>query len=378
MFTDRQLQTLRAVCDTLIPSLPVPENLSENARRLFARAASDLHVAEFLDTALPEVTDSAAQLQFKLFLDALDQPLVNSLFGHSKAFRLMTLTEQTEILRRWSESPIPMQRQAFQAIKRLAFFMFYTLPTDAYKKTGPYTNPNWAALGYNGPPKADPTDARPIQPLRFEHNDAVTLHCDAVIVGSGAGGGVVAGELSAAGLDVIVLEKGGYNAERDFDGLELPSNQRLYENKGLLTTADQGVVVLAGSTLGGGTVVNWSASFRTPEQVTREWAVDYGVDGYEGVEYQAAMDAVSTRINVNERESIPNPQNNILARGGAALGYQTKVIPRNVKGCEECGFCTFGCAFGAKQSTLKTYLQDAYDHGAKIAVEVNVERILIE
>ena len=192
MFTDRQLQTLRAVCDTLIPSLPAPENLSENARRLYARAASELHVAEFLDTALPEVIESAAQLQLKLFLDALDQPLVNSLFGHSRAFRLMTLPEQTEILVRWSESPIPMQRQAFQAIKRLAFFMFYTLPTDAYKNTGSYTNPNWAALGYNGPPKADPTDARPIQPLRFEHNDAVTLHCDAVIVGSGAGGGVVA------------------------------------------------------------------------------------------------------------------------------------------------------------------------------------------
>jgi choline dehydrogenase-like flavoprotein len=379
VFTDRQLQTLRAVCDALIPSLPLIADSSSPVRELYARAASDLHVAEFLDSALPEVTDPGAQLQLKLFLDALDQPLVNGLFGQTtKAFRLMTLTEQTAVLAAWSESSIPMQRQAFQAVKRLAFFMFYSLPDDANKAEKSYHNPNWAALGYDGPPGVDLAESKSIQPLRFDGTDDVTLHCDAVIVGSGAGGGVVAGELSAAGFEVIVLEKGGYHAERDFDGLELPSNQRLYENKGLLTTADLGVVVLAGSSLGGGTVVNWSASFRTPEHVTREWAQLYGVDGYEGAEYQAAQDAVSERINVNERECVANPQNSILARGGAALGYQTKVIPRNVKGCEECGFCTYGCAFGAKQSTLKTYLQDAYDRGTKIAVDINVERVLIE
>ena len=393
VLTDRQLETLRAVCDALIPALPVSSATlpgSRDRRDLFARAAHDLQVAEAIDQALPEVIDAAAQGQFRLFLDALDQPLVNSLFtvpSQRQPFRLMTLPEQTATLRAWSESRFPLQRQAFQAVKRLAFFMFYSLPADQ-QVTRPgatagavYRNPNWTALGYDGPPKADPTDDKPIQPLRFDRPagaDEITLHCDAVIVGSGAGGGVVAAELAAAGQSVIVLEKGGYYAERDFDGLELPSNQRLYENKGLLTTSDLGVIVLAGSALGGGTVINWSASFRTPEHVTHEWAAAYGVGGYEGAAYQAALDAVCARLNVNEQECAANPQNSILARGGAALGYQTAIIPRNVKGCEECGFCTFGCAFGAKQSTLRTYLQDAYTRGARIAVEFNAEQVIIE
>ncbi|MHB8627595.1 MAG: GMC family oxidoreductase N-terminal domain-containing protein [Aggregatilineales bacterium] len=367
MFTDRQLTTLRAVCDTLIPALDCPPD----RHGLYARAASDLNVAERLDTGLPDVIDAAAQMQLRLFLDALDQSLVNGLLnGIAHPFVELSLDQRTLVLRTWSESRVPQQRQAFQAVKRLTFFMFYSALDERQQ------NPNWPALGYNGPPNAVPSSDKPIKPLTF--TEETTLRADAVIIGSGAGGGVMAGELAAAGLDVIVVEKGGYYAEADFSGLELSSNQRLFENQGLCTTADLGVVLLAGSTLGGGTVINWSASFRTPEAVMHEWEQDYGVGGFTGKEYQAALDTVCKRINVNERECMVNAQNAILERGGKALGYETRIIPRNVKGCEECGFCTFGCAFGAKQSTLKTYLQDAYNRGARIAVNFNAERVLIE
>lgn len=367
LFTERQLTTLRAVCDTLIPALDCPPD----PYGLYARSAGELHIAEMFDTGLDELLEESAQAQLHLFLDLLDQPTVNGLFnGVYQPFRELTLEQRTIILRAWSESRIPQQRQAFQGVKRLAFFLFYsTLGVERQ-------NPNWSALGYDGPPDVAPPTNRPIKPLTF--TGETTLQADVVIVGSGAGGGVMAAELATAGLDVIVLEKGDYHAETDFDGLELSSNQRLFENQGLFTTADLGVVLLAGSTLGGGTVINWSASFRTPDSVVHEWEQDYGVGGYTGKEYQTALDMVCRRLNVNERESKLNPQNAILERGGKALGYKTGVIPRNVKGCEDCGFCTFGCAFGSKQSALKTYLQDAYDHGARIAVNFTAERVLIE
>src|SRR5436305_675287 len=81
----------------------------------------------------------------------------------------------------------------------------------------------------------------------------------------------VAAELAAAGDRVVVLEKGGYFREADFDGAERRSTERLFEKRGVLTTRDAGVVLLAGSNLGGGTTVNWMTSLRTPDSVVREW-----------------------------------------------------------------------------------------------------------
>jgi choline dehydrogenase-like flavoprotein len=202
------------------------------------------------------------------------------------------------------------------------------------------------------------------------------LETDVLIIGSGAGGGVVAGELTEAGLDVIVVEKGGYYADGDFHGRERASTEQLFEKYGALTTADLSMVILAGSLLGGGTTINWAASFRTPPEVLREWEDEYGFSGAQGVDFQNSLDAVSRRINVNTEASGETALNGALARGCKALGYQVGVIPRNVKGCEECGFCNFGCPFGAKQGTLKTYLQDAHDRGARILVNAHVARIL--
>ena len=91
------------------------------------------------------------------------------------------------------------RRRAFQAFKRTALFFFYTL-LDEHG-----CNPNWQAIGYPGPPPAAavPQD-KPIKPLDIIQE--ATLTTDVVIVGSGAGGGVMAGELTAAGLDVKTIK----------------------------------------------------------------------------------------------------------------------------------------------------------------------------
>ena len=55
-------------------------------------------------------------------------------------------------------------------------------------------------------------------------------------------------------------------------------------------------------------------------------------------------------------------------------------MQRNCKGCEEevCRLCHYGCQIGAKQSTMKTWLQDASDNGARIVVNCPVDRVLME
>ncbi len=365
-FSEREMQMLTAVCDTLVP----PVEVSPDPDGLFARKASDIGVPAEVAETLNTMTLPARQWLVRLTLDLLDVPLLNYFSGgRFKSFLEMTLDERTALLRTWAESDLPALRFAFQGFKRLALFYFYTV-VDDHK-----CNPNWPAIGYPGPLTVPPAD-NPIKPLAL--TDDTTLYTDVVIVGSGAGGGVVAGELAAAGLDVIVLEKGGYYPEANFDRLELSSARHLFEHQGFLTTDDLGIVVLAGSNLGGGTTINWCASLRTPDNVLDEWEQVYGVKTFIGPDYQKALDAISARLNVNVNESAPNAQNAVLQRGGEALGYEVKTMPRNVKNCGDCGFCNYGCQLGAKRSTLRTYLQDAHQRGARIVVKAEVDQVTVE
>jgi choline dehydrogenase-like flavoprotein len=112
-----------------------------------------------------------------------------------------------------------------------------------------------------------------------DHAVNTTLHCDVVVVGSGAGGSVLAERLTARGLDVVMLEEGGYWTRRSFDGREDHSYPRLYQEMGNRATDDQSVLILQGRNVGGGTTVNWCTSFRTPRRVLEHWRDHHGVQG---------------------------------------------------------------------------------------------------
>lgn len=366
--TATERRTLALICQTLLPSLE-PE--ADDHPDLFRCSASDLDLATHLEAALELAATEQMQRQLRLFLRSIESGLFNRLScGQTDSFSRLSPQERETLLRAWATSDLPMARKTFQSLKQLAMFLFYSLMPDGQP------NPTWTAFHYAPPtPQTDSTE-RAIRPLHI--NTAATLHADALVIGSGAGGGVVAGELAAAGFDVIVAEKGGYHAEADFNGRELDSTERMFEKRGSVMTADLAMLILAGSTLGGGTTINWAASFRPPDSLLHEWERDYGFTGAAGAEFARSVEAVMQRLNVCETHSEANPQNCALQQGCEALGYKMAVIPRNVKNCAECGFCNFGCADGAKQSTLKTYLQDAHERGARILVNAHVERILIE
>ncbi len=368
MFTEREFQTLTFICDTLIPAL----DIEPDSDIFYRRKASDSGVPARLAAAIEYLDDPALTRQLRLFLSAVEMSLANLLLSQSsRPFSAMDLQDRTVLLRTWESSSLNVRRKAFQSLKRLAMMFFYSM-VDA---TG--HNPTWSAIGYDGPPP-DRTPDQPITTIQPVEVDTV-LYTDVVVVGSGAGGSVVAGELSAAGLDVIVLEKGEFYAEDRLDGYELDSTERLFENKGLLTTSDLGMVILAGSALGGGTVVNWMASLRTPTHVLREWDVEYGVSLFREAVYQEALDKVSRRLHVTPDYDQSSRQNDILEVGAQSLGLQTGTIPRNVKNCSgDCGFCNYGCPFGGKQSTMRTYLQDAYDRGSRIVVGAHVDHVIVQ
>jgi glycine/D-amino acid oxidase-like deaminating enzyme len=232
-------------------------------------------------------------------------------------------------------------------------------------------------MGYPGPLGVRP-DAPPrgLSPVRVEFDS--TLDCDVVVVGSGAGGGPAAAVLAEAGFDVVVVEKGDYYDDRDFDGGELSGLSRLYAAGPSATTNGQ-LSLLSGQTLGGGTVVNCTTCFRTPERVRGQWA-SLGAGQFAAAEYAEAMDAVWARLSVNTDHGRISARDEIMEKGLRSLGWHVDEMPRNVLGCDtgvECGRCGYGCRIGAKQSTAKTWLADAEVAGARLYVGVDVQRVLV-
>src|SRR6266436_6302928 len=370
--TPGEFSILETVCDTLLPSLEPPAGSSEVVAAYYRRSARNLNVAQLVAETL-SLENEQAKAQFRQLLGLLSNAAAGMMLaGSPRPFKTLPQEKREKYLTAMANSPVGQLRQGYQAIKRLATFIYFSVPNPEG------VNPNWDVLDYMAP-APPPTDApQPIQPLTISED--TTFEADAVIIGSGAGGGVVAGELAMAGKSVIVLEKGGYNNESNFTLQEAQATPELYLKRGTLTTKDLGVIVLAGSTLGGGTTINWMTSLRTPPDVLEEWEQRSGLrDHFTGSQLQESFDAVEKRINVNTENSTHNQQNQLLADGCEALGYQVGVIPRNAINCQQrCGTCGFGCRYGAKQSTMKTYLQDAYDAGARILVRCSAGRVLIE
>ena len=361
---------LEAICDTLLPSLEPPTGSSADHAAYYQRCASDLQVAQRLAELLAQ-ENSQVKADLRQLLSMFASPGPSLLFaGSARPFRELSQQQRTRYLHSLANSPVGKLRKGFQGIKRLACLIYFSAP-DA---TG--VNPSWDVLDYT--PSAPPTQAPASITPRAITQDT-TLSADVVVIGSGAGGGVVAAELAQAGKSVIVLEKGGYNHEGNFTQREFQASE-LFLKQGAMATQDLGVLIMAGSTLGGSTVINWMTCFRTPDDVLAEWEQQSGLHGYfTGPELQQSFAAIETRLSISTKQSKHNRPNQVLYDGAKALGYHSAVNPRNAVGCEKrCGGCNFGCRYGCNQSTTKTYLQDAYDHGAQIIVHCNANRVLIE
>lgn len=354
-----QRATFEAIFDTFAPG---DGNGIPSATGLGA-----VPIAEAMLAANPRKAD--AELLGRV-LSLWDTPLGGLLLGFGpRRFSTLPAAQREAALIAMSDSRVPLKRALFQNLKSAAMLSYYIAPGPEGR------SPLWDAMGYPGPPGPRPDAAPPtLHPTTPEAD--LTLHCDVVIVGSGAGGGTAAAVLSAAGLDVIVLEKGAYYDDRDFDGSEAAGLGRLYA-PGPNATAEGQLSLMAAQCLGGGTVVNFSTSFRTPDHVRAEWAA-LGATQFATDEYDAAMDAVWARLGVNGDYSTPSSRDRIMERGLTALGWHVGSLERNVIGCDtglECGRCGYGCRIGAKQSVTKTWLADAEASGARLFTGVEVRTI---
>ena len=205
----------------------------------------------------------------------------------------------------------------------------------------------------------------------------LTLEADVAIIGSGAGGGTTAEILSQAGFKVLLIEEGPLKTSSDFKMQEPEAYGSLYQEGMGRMSKDGAITIMQGRAVGGTTLVNWTSSFRTPDGTLQHWADEYGVKGH-GVDEMAPWFArMEERLGVAPWALPPNANNDVIRRGCDKLGLHWKVIPRNVRGCWNLGYCGMGCPTNAKQSMLVTTIPGALNNGGELLYLARAQRLLL-
>ena len=367
------------------PPAPVPEGWSAGALATLAAigetiVSGDAHRrARLAAAALDLAADPAQVRQLKLVLVAFESRAVNLfLTGRPVRFSDLDQPAREAYVLAWATSRIPQRRTAYQGLKRLLAFLAYADPGE----TG--ANPRLAAIGFDVVPEPVTPDPTPIRPLdlrelaaRTPVDEPLVLDADVVVVGSGAGGGVVAADLSHAGRSVVVLEAGAFVPEPEMPTDELGAFDRLYLNHGFNVSWDAAIMTLAGTGVGGGTLVNWMTCIAPPASTRRHWATSHGLASFDAPALDDDLAAISAEIGVSDAPNVP-PKDQLILRGCTMLRQEVGEIRRNGVDCGDCGRCGFGCRRGAKQSGIRVHLAEAWRHGTRIVPDAPVERVLVE
>lgn len=359
-FSPAELATLRALAATFVP------------------AADATRVATIAADAVLRAVDPSQLTQLRLVLRILEQPFANLATGAAFVkFEDMDAPARERVLLRWAGSRLLLRRSGVHAFRKLLTFIAYA---DPGLPEAP--NPLPRALGYVRDDPPLPADLASIRPIEVDRSmpgrgvvAPVRLEADVVVVGSGAGAGIVAAELARSGRGVLVVEAGPYVDESTMPRDELDAYGSLYLNYGLLSTWDGAVTMLAGSGVGGGTLVNWTTCLDAPAEVRAEWAREHGLDGADGDEWAADVAAIESELGVAPSAGVP-PKDDIIRRGAAELGWEAGVTRRNATGCDDCGSCPFGCRRGAKQSGIRAHLAEAAGRGAVVLDRARVRAVV--
>jgi enediyne biosynthesis protein E9 len=205
-----------------------------------------------------------------------------------------------------------------------------------------------------------------------------TEKTDALIIGSGFGGAIAAYHLAAGGAKVTVFERGPWLSATEFDhDFKLGASfTRVFE-----FTVGDGMSVLGGNCVGGGSVVYFATMPRAPRFVfdrqgsigRRMWPAAISRDTLEPW-YDRVAEALP--ITQQKWEEVPYA-GGLFAAACHHAGRTANPAPSavDVSECTNCNWMSAGCRFDAKRSLLLNYLPAALAEGAEIRPLHEVQRI---
>src|SRR3989441_1516694 len=250
--------TLRHLADALVPSVPV----ESDPDGFYGRRASDLAIDDDVARIIESYISPDQRADFRRLLRTIESPWANLLLsGRPHRFSAGTQADRERFLLGWAHSRLGIKRQGFQAVKRLVLFLTYA---KALKSSG---NPHWPSIGYAAP--HPPASQAPRRPSEFSIEslppaDETSLEADVCVVGTGAGGSVIAAKLAESGHRVIVLEAGPDRTADAFTQRGAGGHDPLFQGPGPPPTRASAFSVLAGQTAGGSSTINWMTCLKPP------------------------------------------------------------------------------------------------------------------
>ena len=204
-----------------------------------------------------------------------------------------------------------------------------------------------------------------------------TESTDVLVIGSGFGGAIAAYHLAAGGAKVTVLERGPWLTGEDFDhDFKLGTYTRIFD-----FVVGDGMSLLSGNCVGGGSVVYFAAMPRAPRFVfdrqgsigRRMWPSAVSRDSLE-----PWYDRVEESLPVTKQtwEDVPYG-GGLFAAACAHSGHTANPVPVAIDTdlCANCNWMMAGCRFDAKRSLLLNYLPAALAHGAEIRPLHEVQKL---
>ncbi len=338
---------------------------------------SNTYIRAIIDTIIPDATgltvtnfremlakkSPAMQKQFKLFLSVIR--LVGFLrFGNK--FEKLSSVKRTILLASFETALIGKIRLGFWGLRSMVLLSHYGTVKHSSK------------IGFLGPTKNSfPSfNKEPQDPYTPQVNFGKTtkLAFDIVIIGSGAGGGVVAERLTPLlkkGLKIAVLESGAnYQPKAYFNQQELQMSRLFWEDGGLLNK--EGTMTLAAARMvGGSTGVYTGVTFDLPEEVFSTWGLDMSY-----TEFQTRLLKQRKAFNTHKlsKEYI-NYNNELFKKGAKKCKLEVLDLELSTKECQGAGFCNLGCVNDAKMSSLNVQLPVAEEAGIELIANCHVNTI---